>query len=110
MATPALLRLAVRMVVFLLVLGLLFGAAVFGVPIGYYWWMQFQCWRAGPDSDSCWWLDLLEHPDKPRRRRGEAAVYWGRSRIWIARSVSVGCRPRPGWVRSRRSRSAPMSA
>jgi hypothetical protein len=72
MATPALLRLAVRVVVFLLVLGLVLGAAVFGVPIGYYWWMQFQCWRAGPDSDPCWWLDLLEHPDKPREAPGRS--------------------------------------
>jgi hypothetical protein len=68
MAIPASLKLAVRVVVFLLVMGLAFGAATFGVPVGYYWWMQFQCWRTGPDSDACWWFDLLKYPDKPQER------------------------------------------
>jgi hypothetical protein len=62
------LRLATRAVIFLLVMGLALGVAFFGVPIGYYWWMQFQCWWAGPESVECWWFDLLKHPQKPRER------------------------------------------
>jgi hypothetical protein len=71
MAVPTPLRLAARVVLFLLVMGLALGAAIFGVPTGYYWWMQYQCWRAGPDSIECWWFDLLKYPDKPREGRGK---------------------------------------
>jgi hypothetical protein len=65
MAVPSRLRLIARVAVFMLAMGLALAAAIFGVPT-YRWWMQFQCWRAGPDSVDCWLLDLLEHPDKPR--------------------------------------------
>lgn len=42
MAVTTPLRLAARVVLFLLVMGLALGAAIFGVPTGYYWWMA--CW------------------------------------------------------------------
>jgi hypothetical protein len=45
--------------------GLAFGAAIFGVPVVYYVWLQYQCWRAGPDSQECWWFDLLKDSIKP---------------------------------------------
>jgi hypothetical protein len=48
------LKLAIWVVLVLLLWGVAFGAAIFGIPIAYYWWMQYQCWRAGPDSEECW--------------------------------------------------------
>jgi hypothetical protein len=61
-------RLAAWILVVLFMSGVAFGAAVLGIPTVYHWWLQFQCWRAGPDSQECWWLDLLEHP------RGQATL------------------------------------
>jgi hypothetical protein len=55
-------KLTAWVVFVLLVSGLAFGATILGIPTAYYWWLQYQCWRAGPDSQECWWLDLLEHP------------------------------------------------
>jgi hypothetical protein len=59
-------RLAAGIVFVLFLWGLAFGSAIFGVPTVYYWWMQLQCWRGGPDSQACWWLDLLKHPRAER--------------------------------------------
>ena len=63
------LRLAAWVVFVLCRWGLGFGAALFGVPAVYYGWMQYQCWRAGPDSHECWLLDLLRHPNKPAEKQ-----------------------------------------
>jgi hypothetical protein len=62
------LRLAVWVVLVLSLWGLAFGVAIFGVPVVYYWWLQYRCWLAGPDSEECWWFDLLKNPIKPRER------------------------------------------
>jgi hypothetical protein len=89
MAIPPPLKLAVRVVVFLLVMGLAFGAAIFGVPTGYYGWMQFQCWRAGPDSDACWWFDLLKYPDKPREGPGRGRISHRGQRAGLIETVCL---------------------
>ena len=53
----------VGLVVLVLVLsGLAFAAAIFGVPTVYHLWKQFECWFRGQDSQACWELDLLKHP------------------------------------------------
>jgi hypothetical protein len=62
------LRLALWVAFVLSLWGLAFGVAIFGVPVVYYGWLQYQCWRAGPDSEECWWFDLLKHPSKPREK------------------------------------------
>ena len=46
-------RLIAGVVLVLVVSGLAFGAAILGVPTVYSWWMQYQCWRAGRDSEEC---------------------------------------------------------
>jgi hypothetical protein len=51
------LRIAGKVVLILSLWGLTFGAAILSVPTVYYWWRQYGCWRHGPDSVECWWLD-----------------------------------------------------
>ena len=62
------LRLALWVAFVLFLWGLAFGAAIFAVPAVYYWWLQYRCWLAGPDSEECWWFDLLKNPVRPRER------------------------------------------
>jgi hypothetical protein len=68
--TSTWLKLTARLAVYLLAMSLILGTAIFGVPTRYYWWMRYLCWRAGPDSVECWWLDLLEYLDRPREGSG----------------------------------------
>jgi hypothetical protein len=67
------LRIAGKIVLILFLWSLTFGAAIFGVPTVYSWWRQYECWRRGPDSVECWWLDLLKHP-YDREGGGRTAV------------------------------------
>jgi hypothetical protein len=64
----AALRLTAWVACVLLLWSVAFGAAIFGLPTVYYVWKQYQCWRAGPDSEECWWFDLLKYPHMPREK------------------------------------------
>jgi hypothetical protein len=53
----------------LLLSGLFFGGAVFGIPTLYAGWKHVECWLRGSDSYACWELDLLKNPvDRGQRR------------------------------------------
>jgi hypothetical protein len=59
------LRIAGWLVLVSVLWGLLFGAAVFGVPTVYSWWKQCECWLRGSDSYACW--ELASGATFPRR-------------------------------------------